>query len=144
MEVLCLKFLQGTTAENLYKPSVSILKRNIIFCKNKLNVLIMNISAAVKYLCNIMLEHVENTCSWRSTSLTLFSSLLWLEENGTSPCVSQPVVDPEFRKRLRQHQMLGHQLINYRPQTKLRKGNVFTSVCQEFCPQGEGGVHQPR
>ena len=25
---------------------------------------------------------------------------------------------------------------NYRPQTKLRKGNVFTSVCQEFC-QGE-------
>ena len=23
----------------------------------------------------------------------------------------------------------------YRPQTKLRKGNVFTSVCQEFCPQ---------
>ena len=24
---------------------------------------------------------------------------------------------------------------NYRPQTKLRKGNVFTSVCQEFCPQ---------
>ena len=24
----------------------------------------------------------------------------------------------------------------YRPQTKLRKGNVFTSVCQEFCPQG--------
>ena len=29
----------------------------------------------------------------------------------------------------------------YRPQTKLQKGNVFTSVCQEFCPQGEGGVH---
>ena len=24
----------------------------------------------------------------------------------------------------------------YRPQTKLRKGNVFTSVCQEFCPRG--------
>ena len=24
----------------------------------------------------------------------------------------------------------------YRPQTKLRKGNVFTSVCQEFCQQG--------
>ena len=33
-------------------------------------------------------------------------------------------------------------LINiYRPQTKLRKGNVFTSVCQEFCPQ-EGGLPQ--
>ena len=29
----------------------------------------------------------------------------------------------------------------YRPQTKLRKGNVFTSVCQEFCPQEGGGVH---
>ena len=29
---------------------------------------------------------------------------------------------------------------NYRPQTKSRKGNVFTSVCQEFCPQ-EGGVY---
>ena len=28
---------------------------------------------------------------------------------------------------------------HYRPQTKLRKGNVFTSVCQEFCPQGAGG-----
>ena len=26
-------------------------------------------------------------------------------------------------------------LLCYRPQTKLRKGNVFTSVCQEFCPQ---------
>ena len=25
----------------------------------------------------------------------------------------------------------------YRPLTKLRKGNVFTSVCQEFCPGGE-------
>ena len=24
---------------------------------------------------------------------------------------------------------------NYRPQTTLRKGNVFTSVCQEFWPQ---------
>ena len=33
----------------------------------------------------------------------------------------------------------------YRPQTKLRQGNVFTSVCQEFCPQGGacvvGGMH---
>ena len=27
----------------------------------------------------------------------------------------------------------------YRPQTELREGNVFTSVCQEFCPGG--GVH---
>ena len=26
---------------------------------------------------------------------------------------------------------------NYRPQTKLREGNVFRSVCQEFCPQGD-------
>ena len=31
----------------------------------------------------------------------------------------------------------------YRPQTKLRKGNVFTSVCQDFCPQGEGKVYTP-
>ena len=31
----------------------------------------------------------------------------------------------------------------YCPQTKLRKGNVFTSVCQEFCPRGRGGVHTP-
>ena len=30
---------------------------------------------------------------------------------------------------------------DYRPQTKLRKGNVFTSVCHEFCPGG--GVHLP-
>ena len=27
----------------------------------------------------------------------------------------------------------------YHPQTKLRKGNVFTSMCQEFCP----GVYTP-
>ena len=26
--------------------------------------------------------------------------------------------------------------IYYSPQTKLWKGNVFTSVCQEFCPRG--------
>ena len=25
------------------------------------------------------------------------------------------------------------------PATKLRQGNVFTSVCQEFCPRGGGG-----
>ena len=25
----------------------------------------------------------------------------------------------------------------YRPQTKLQKGNVFTNMCQEFCPWGE-------
>ena len=32
----------------------------------------------------------------------------------------------------------------YRPQTKLRKGNVFTSVCQEFCPQvGVSARHPP-
>ena len=31
-------------------------------------------------------------------------------------------------------------LINYRRQTKLRKGNAFTPVCQSFCSQG-GGVH---
>ena len=30
----------------------------------------------------------------------------------------------------------------YRPQTKLQKGYVFTSVCQEFCPQ-EGSVVHP-
>ena len=28
------------------------------------------------------------------------------------------------------------QLTYYRPQAKLRKGNVFTSMCQEFCPHG--------
>ena len=26
----------------------------------------------------------------------------------------------------------------YRPQTKLREGNVFTPVCQSFCSKGEG------
>ena len=33
----------------------------------------------------------------------------------------------------------------YRPQTKLRKGNVFTSVFQEFCPWGcvHWGRHPP-
>ena len=32
---------------------------------------------------------------------------------------------------------------NYRPQTMLRKGNLFTKVCQEFCPQGGGGGVHP-
>ena len=36
----------------------------------------------------------------------------------------------------------------YHPLTKLLKGNVFTSVCQVFCPQGRGvhplGRHNPR
>ena len=27
-------------------------------------------------------------------------------------------------------------LLHYRPQTKLREGNVFTPVCQSFCSQG--------
>ena len=31
----------------------------------------------------------------------------------------------------------------YHPQTKLRKGNVFTSVCQEFCLRGKGGAPPP-
>ena len=34
-------------------------------------------------------------------------------------------------------------MIFYRPQTKLRKGSVFTSVCQEFCPQGGGRCTAP-
>ena len=33
-------------------------------------------------------------------------------------------------------------MIFYRPQTKLRKGSVFTSVCQEFCPRG-GEMYSP-
>ena len=34
---------------------------------------------------------------------------------------------------------------NYHPQTKLWKGNVFTSVCQEFCAWGgiPPGRHPP-
>ena len=31
-------------------------------------------------------------------------------------------------------------MTNYRPKTKLQKGNVFTSVCQEYCPQRGGGL----
>ena len=30
----------------------------------------------------------------------------------------------------------------YRPQMKLRKGNVFTPVCQSFCLQGRGCLPQ--
>ena len=39
--------------------------------------------------------------------------------------------------------------IYYRPQTKLRKGNVFTPFCQSFCSQGGvpasvyAGIHPP-
>ena len=31
----------------------------------------------------------------------------------------------------------------YRPQTKLRQGNVFTRVCREFCPQRGVSGRQP-
>ena len=31
----------------------------------------------------------------------------------------------------------------YHPQMKMRKGNVFTSVCQESCPQGRGRCTPP-
>ena len=33
-------------------------------------------------------------------------------------------------------------MVFYRPQTKLWKGNVFTSVCQEFSPRGRGVSEQ--
>ena len=45
-----------------------------------------------------------------------------------------------------------YQLVNYRPETKLREGNVFTPVSQSFCLRGgmgvcipacNGGVHPP-
>ena len=31
----------------------------------------------------------------------------------------------------------------YRPPTKLQEGNVFSRVCQSFCPQGTGGPMWP-
>ena len=36
-----------------------------------------------------------------------------------------------------------HSLFDYRPQTRLGEGNVFTGVCQSLCPRGrgEGYVH---
>ena len=34
------------------------------------------------------------------------------------------------------HSQAGTISIHYRPQTKLRKGNVFTPVCQSFCSRG--------
>ena len=34
-------------------------------------------------------------------------------------------------------QFLHESFTFYRPQTKMRKGNVFTRICQEFCPQGD-------
>ena len=36
------------------------------------------------------------------------------------------------------------QKFNYHPQTKLQKGNVFTSVCQEFCPVVYPSMHWGR
>ena len=32
--------------------------------------------------------------------------------------------------------------IQFQPATKLEQGNIFRSVCQEFCPQ-RGGVSRP-
>ena len=37
--------------------------------------------------------------------------------------------------------MLAFKKSDYRPQTKLREGNVFTPVCQSFRPQGSWGVY---
>ena len=38
-----------------------------------------------------------------------------------------------------------HHYVNfYRPQTKLRKGNVFTPVCQSLCSQGRVSQHALR
>ena len=39
---------------------------------------------------------------------------------------------------------LKYLLFCYRPQQQLREGNVFTSVCQEFCPRGGGRRPPPR
>ena len=46
----------------------------------------------------------------------------------------------KFVAYLWQRQFFTINYIHYCPQTKLRKGNVSTSMCQEFCPQG--GVYQ--
>ena len=42
-----------------------------------------------------------------------------------------------------QKRLSDKKLVYYRPQTKLRKDNVFTSVCQEFYPQ-EGVCTSPK
>ena len=52
-----------------------------------------------------------------------------------------PIVSRKIREVVLLRNIGYDPFITYRPQTKLRKGNVFTSVCQQFCPQREGGVH---
>ena len=66
-----------------------------------------------------------------SESLAFFFLSRHWEKN--SPSGSLPLGNEAVRK------------CNYRPQQYLRKGNVFTTVCQEFCPHGGGGgvVHLP-
>ena len=44
---------------------------------------------------------------------------------------------PKFKAVWPSHSYVSY----YHPQTKLWKGNVFTSVCQEFCPQGGLSQH---
>ena len=47
-----------------------------------------------------------------------------------------PVADPGLLRRGMSTPEFGPKTYYYHPQTKLRKGNVFTPVCQSFCSHG--------
>ena len=63
-----------------------------------------------------------------------FISRQWILDSTNSPPY-------EWNKSTGCHELREKLMIFIFTVRKLRKGNVFTSVCQEFCPQG-GGVHR--
>ena len=71
--------------------------------------------------------------SW-SFSENLTKSYVGAPLEGRRPLL-QGILDPPLVSALPPPDIAVSLMTNYRPQTKLQKGNVFTSVCQEYCPQ---------
>ena len=82
----------------------------------------------------IKLEKVLLTQESGTTPTTLFINppqRLFSLSTWWKALASRGIYSASFPK----HQQ-GTELHFYRPQTKLRKGNIFPSVCQEFYPRG--------
>ena len=87
------------------------------------------------------LKNQKSIPPWPKISYSLSSCIMWNRSSGymnsKAPCNgSVSAIEPTV-------------YAYYRPQTKLRKGNVFTPVCQLFCSQWGGsapvhaGTHHP-
>ena len=124
----------NVSVQELLGYSLGLLNRNITKLKEKpfCGVCYQHCQRRHKYLVDFPFERSQFVTSlspqhWQSLGVNgHLNRQLDTNDSITSFCLCAGNSDPK--------------LINfYHPQTKLRKGNVFTSVCQEFCPQG--GVH---